>query len=121
MIQDDDPTQSLPDEDLTTQPTAMAILERLRQFESRLSQSVQQLRSSLENQIASLRDEMNTRFAEAREEMNTRFLENREEMNARFLENREEMNTHFRLVANKIEVMHEDNLNVRAGQRELLK
>jgi hypothetical protein len=53
--------------------------------------------------------------------MNTRFAEVREEMNTRFLENREEMNTHFRFVANKIEVMHEDNLNVRAGQRELLK
>ena len=128
MIDDNDPTQSLPDKDLTTQPTAMAILERLQEFDARISQNVQLLGSTLEGQIAGLREEMNTRFVETREEMNTRFVETREEMNTRFagvdtrfVEMREEMNTHFRLVANKIDVMYEDTMNVRAAQRELTK
>ena len=128
MIDDNDPTQSLPDTDLTTQPTAMAILERLKGFEARMSESVQLLGSTLEGQIAALRDEMNTRFVGVHEEMNTRFVGVHEEMNTRFaavdtrfVEMREEMNTHFRLVANKIDVMYEDTMNVRAAQRELTK
>ena len=142
MKTDDDPTQNLPDKDRTTQPTATAILERLQGFEARISQSVRGLGSTLESQIASLRDEMNTRFVEVHDEMNTRFAAVHDEMNTRFAEVsarfaevdarfvevnahfaeiREDMNTHFGLVANKIEVMHEDNLNVRAGQRELMK
>ena len=128
MIDDDDPTQSLPDKDLTTQPTIMAILERLQAFEARISQSVELLGSTLEGQIVALRGEMNSRFAGAHDEMNTRFAGVHDEMNtrfaqvdARFVEFRDEMNTHFRLVANKIDVLHEDTLNVRAGQRELTK
>ena len=110
MIDDNDPTQSLPDKDLTTQPTATTILERLQEFDARISQNVQLLGSTLEGQIAALREEMNTRFAGVHEEMNTRLVEMREEMN-----------THFRLVANKIDVMYEDTMNVRAAQRELTK
>ena len=117
MIDDNDPTQSLSDTDLTTQPTAMAILERLKGFEARMSESVQLLGSTLEGQIAALRDEMNTRFVGVHEEMNTRFAA----VDTRFVEMREEMNTHFRLVANKIDVMYEDTMNVRAAQRELTK
>jgi len=117
MTGDNDPTQSLPDKGLTTQPTATAILERLQDFEARISQSVHLLGSTLEGQIAALRDEMNTRFAGVHDEMNTRFAA----VDTRFLEIRENMNTHFRLVENKIEILHEDTLNVRADQRELSK
>ena len=112
-MENDDPTQSLPDRDLTTQPTATAILERLQGFEVRIFERVEQLGSALEGKISELRGEMNTRFAE----VHARFVE----VDNRFLEIRSDMNTHFGLVANKIEVMHEDNLNVRASQRELLK
>ena len=139
MTGDNDPTQSLPDKGLTTQPTATAILERLQDFEARISQSVHLLGSTLEGQIAALRDEMNTRFDGVHDEMNTRFDGVHDEMNTRFagvhdemntrfaavdtrfLEIRENMNTHFRLVENKIEILHEDTLNVRADQRELSK
>jgi len=123
-MENDDPTQSLPDRDLTTQPTATAILERLQGFEVRIFERVEQLGSALEGKISELRGEMNTRFAEVHAEMNTRFAEVHArfvEVDNRFLEIRSDMNTHFGLVANKIEVMHEDNLNVRASQRELLK
>ena len=117
MTGDNDPTQSLPDKGLTTQPTATAILERLQDFEARISQSVHLLGSTLEGQIAALRDEINTRFDGVHDEMNTRFAA----VDTRFLEIRENMNTHFRLVENKIEILHEDTLNVRADQRELSK
>ena len=92
MINDDDPTQRLPDKDKTTQPTIEAILDRMQGFETRISQL-------LESQIASLREEMTTQNASLREEMNTQ----------------------FRHLANKIDVLNEDSLGLRASQRDLLK
>ena len=103
MIKDDDPTQSFPDNDKTTQPTLEAILDRVQGFETRISQLV-------ESQIASLRDEMTTQNASLRDEMTTQ--------NASL---RDEMHSGFRLVANKIDVLNEDSLSLRASQRELLK
>ena len=92
MTKDDDPTQSFPDNDKTTQPTLEAILDRVQGFETRISQLV-------ESQIASLRDDMTTQNASLRDEMHSG----------------------FRLVANKIDVLNEDSLSLRASQRELLK
>ena len=114
MINDDDPTQSLPDNDKTTQPTIEAILDRMRGFETRISQLV-------ESRIASLREEMTTQNASLREEMTTQNASLREEMTTQNASLREEMNTGFRLVANKIDVLNEDSLSLRASQRELLK
>jgi hypothetical protein len=102
MINDDDPTQSLPDKDKTTQPTVGAILERMQGFEARISQHLQ----LLETQIALLREQMTTQIASLRDEMNTQFLG---------------VNNQIRLLSNKIDVLNEDSLSLRASQRELLK
>jgi hypothetical protein len=93
----------LPDKDKTTQPTLEAIFDRIQGFEARIFQH-------LESQIALLREEMITQIASLREEMITQ--------NALL---REEMNSQFRLVANKIDVLNEDSLGLRASQRDLLK
>ena len=114
MINDDDPTQSFPDDDKTTQPTVGAILERMQGFETRISQL-------LESQIASLREEMTTQNASLREEMTTQNTSLREEMTTQNASLRDEMTSGFRLVANKIDVLNEDSLSLRASQRELLK
>jgi hypothetical protein len=121
MINDDDPTQSLPDKDKTTQPTLEAILDRIQGFETRISQL-------LESQIASLREDMTTQNASLREEMTTQNASLRGEattQNASLRDEiaslRDQMNAQFRLVANKIDVLNEDSLSLRASQRELLK
>ena len=106
MIDDNDPTQSLPDNDKTTHPTANAILERMQGFETRIFQYMQLLESRLETQIVSLRDEMTSQIASLRDEMNTQFVG---------------VNTQIRLLANKLDVLNEDSLTLRASQRELLK
>ena len=114
MINDDDPTQSLPDNDKTTQPTLEAILDRMQRFETRISQL-------LESQIASLGGEMTTQIASLRDEMTTQNASLREEMTTQNTSLRDEMSSGFRLVANKIDVLNEDSLSLRASQRELLK
>jgi hypothetical protein len=132
MINDDDPTQSLPDKDRTTQPTVGAILERMQEFEARFSRLLESqfasLREEMTTQNASLREEMTTQNASLREEMTTQNASLRGEMtthNASLRDEiaslRDQMNAQFRLVANKIDVLNEDSLSLRASQRELLK
>ena len=136
MINDDDPTQSLPDNDKTTQPTLEAILDRIQGFETRTSQLLESqigslrgdmttqnasLRDEMTTQIASLRDEMTTQIASLRDGMTTQNASLREEMTSQNASLREEMSSGFRLVANKIDVLNEDSLSLRASQRELLK
>ena len=114
MTKDDDPTQSFPDNDKTTQPTLEAILDRVQGFETRISQLV-------ESQIASLRDDMTTQNASLRDEMTTQNASLRDEVTTQNASLRDEMHSGFRLVANKIDVLNEDSLSLRASQRELLK
>ena len=125
MINDDDPTQSLPDNDKTTQPTLEAILDRIQGFETRTSQLLESqigsLRGEMTTQNASLRDEMTTQIASLRDEMTTQIASLRDGMTTQNASLREEMSSGFRLVANKIDVLNEDSLSLRASQRELLK
>ena len=110
MINDDDPTQSFPDNDKTTQPTLEAILLHVRGFETRVFQHLQLMESRFDSQIASLRDEVTAQTGTLRAEMT-----------AQFASLRDEMNSGFRLVENKIEVLNADSLSLRANHRELLK
>jgi len=125
MTKDDDPTQSFPDNDKTTQPTLEAILDRVQGFETRISQLVESqiasLRDDMTTQNASLRDEMTTQNASLRDEVTTQNASLREEMTTQNASLRDEMHSGFRLVANKIDVLNEDSLSLRASQRELLK
>ena len=117
MINDDDPTQSLPDTDKTTQPTVNAILERMQGFEARISQLVESQSASVRKEVAVLGEEMTTQNASLREEMTTQNGSLREEMTAQFLG----VNAQIRTLANKIDVLNEDGLTLRASQRDLLK
>jgi MoxR-like ATPase len=121
MINDDDPTQSLPDNDKTTQPTLEAILDRMQGFEGRIFQHLQGMESRFESQIASLREELTSQTASLRDELTSQTASLRDELTSQIATLREEMNSGFRLVANKIDVLNEDSLSLRASQRELLK
>ena len=88
----DDLTQQLPeDEDKTTQPTIVTVLERMQRFEERMAHDMEELAGRLErhtaSEIASLR---------------------------------EEMNRNFRRIENKIQLLNEDTLNMRENQRDAL-
>ena len=120
-MNDDDPTQSFPDNDKTTQPTLGAILDHVRGFETRVFQHLQLMESRFDSQIASLRDEVTAQTASLRSEMTALSASLRAELTAQIASLRDEMNSGFRLVANKIEVLSEDSLSLRASQRELLK
>ena len=75
-------------DDLTTQPTATALMERVQQVEVRLAQNIDTRAARLEGQISSLR---------------------------------EEIVKSFKSLNNKVMTLNEDNLDVRANQREILK
>ena len=82
-------------DDLKTQPTAAAIMERLQLVETRLAQAVDNLDSRIENRLLAVEEQI--------------------------LAFRAEVNKRFDLLSNKIEVLNEDTLTVRAKQREILK
>jgi hypothetical protein len=82
-------------ENLRTQPTATAIMERIQAFETRLAQDLDTLGARMESQFA--------------------------QMGSQILSLREEMETRFSNLTAKIEVLYEDTMNVRASQREILK
>jgi hypothetical protein len=83
-------------DDLNTQPTATAIMERLQSLETRLL-------SEIERQILSLKEELTTRF------------------DSRLLSLKEELTAQFTRLASKVEVLNEDTLDVRGALREILK
>ena len=97
----DDLTQNLPDEDKdrTTQPTTTALLERIQKSEERMVALLESVAARLETQIAALREEFRNDIAALRHEMNQ----------------------NFRRIENKIQVLNEDTLDMRASQREVLK
>lgn len=82
-------------DDLTTQPTATALMERVRQVEVRLAQEIDTLATRLERQILSLHDQISSL--------------------------REEMVKGFRTLDSKVMTLNEDTLSVRASQREIVK
>jgi hypothetical protein len=90
-------------DDLTTQPTATALIERVREVELRLAQDIDTLATRLEGQISSLREEIVNSFQ------------------GQFSSLREEMVKGFNKLNNKVMTLNEDTLDVRANQREILK
>lgn len=75
-------------DDLKTQPTATAIMERLQSMEARLLEKIDSLAIRTEQELASLKAELTA---------------------------------HFTHLAAKVQVLNEDTLDVRGGQREILK
>jgi hypothetical protein len=90
-------------DDLTTQPTATALMERIQQVEVRLAREIDTVAGRLEGQISSLREEIVNSFQ------------------GQFSSLREEMVKGFNKLNNKVMTLNEDTLDVRANQREILK
>jgi uncharacterized coiled-coil DUF342 family protein len=90
-------------DDLTTQPTATALMERVRESELRLAQDINTRAARLEDQITSLREEIVNSFQ------------------GQFSSLREEMVKGFNKLSNKVMTLNEDTLDVRTNQREILK
>ena len=90
-------------DDLTTQPTATALMERVQQVEVRLGQEIDTVATRLEGQISSLREEIVNSFQ------------------GQISSLREEIVKGFQSLNNKIMTLNEDTLDVRASQREILK
>jgi predicted nucleic acid-binding Zn-ribbon protein len=106
-------------DDLTTQPTALVIMERLQQVETGLTKRIE----DLSTQVLSFREDVNT----IREDVNT-IRENvksiREDVKSIREESstfREQINKSIQTLTYRIEVLNEDTLDVRGSQRELVK
>ncbi len=89
-------------EDLTTQPTATALMERVREVEVRLASDIGALATRLEDQAS-------------RSEAQTARLE------AQFSALREEMMKGFYKLNSRVLSLAEDMLDIRANEREILK
>jgi hypothetical protein len=90
-------------DDLTTQPTATALMERVQQVEVRLAQEIGTVAGRLEGQLSSLREEIVNTFQ------------------VQISSLREEIVKGFNKLNNKVMTLNEDTLDVRANQREILK
>jgi hypothetical protein len=105
-------------DDLTTQPTATALMERVQQVEVRLAQDIDTRAARLEGQIFSLREEIVNSFqgqiSSLREEIVNSFQ-------GQISSLREEIVKGFNKLSNKVMTLNEDTLDVRANQREILK
>ena len=90
-------------DDLTTQPTATALMERVREVEVRLAHDIDNLATRFEGQLASFREEIlssiQSQISSLREEMMKGFYK----LNSRVLS------------------LAEDTLDMRTNQREILK
>ncbi|MEK6303454.1 MAG: hypothetical protein AABO41_22315 [Acidobacteriota bacterium] len=132
-------------DDLDTQPTLTAILERVQKAETGLYQAIERLAARMEGQIQSVREEVHTVREEVhtvrgevhtvreevhavRGEVKAARLESHDEIQAvrRELHEevdslRDEMRMHFRKLDTKFQLLIEDSMDVRANQRDLSK
>lgn len=115
-------------DNLTTQPTLSAVLERVQKAETGLYQAIERLAVRLEGQIASVREEVQASRREFHGEIHAARLESHDEIQAlrRELHEevdslRQEMRTHFRKLETKFQLLIEDSMDVRANQRDLSK
>jgi phage host-nuclease inhibitor protein Gam len=90
----DDLTQQLPDEERTTQPTIITVLERIQALDERMQRS----EGRTENRFDRLEHQIASEIASLREEMNR----------------------NFRKLETKIQLLNEDILNMRETQRDAL-
>ena len=96
-------------EDLTTQPTATALMERVREVEVRLASDIGALATRLEDQATRLEDQA------SRSEAQTARLE------SQISSLREEMMKGFYKLNSRVLSLAEDMLDIRANEREILK
>ena len=97
----DDLTHRLPDEDRTTQPTIITVLERLQAMDERMQKAEE-------------------RQQKAEERTEGRFDHLEHHITSEIASLREEMNKGFRKLETKIQLLNEDILNMRESQRDAL-
>jgi hypothetical protein len=120
-------------DDLTTQPTATALMERVRESELRLAQDIDILANRVEGQLASFREEIVSsvqgQISVFRDEIVSsvqgQISSFRDEI-VRSVQDqisslREEMMKSFYNLNNRVITLTEDSLDMRSNQREILK
>lgn len=95
-------------DDLTTQPTLTAVLERVQSAETGLYQAIERLGLRIDSQIQSVRDGVET----LRREMHEETQAVRRELHDEIQSLREEMRTQFRKLETKIQLLIEDIMDV---------
>jgi len=112
-------------DDLNTQPTLTAILERVQKAEIGLYQAIERLAVRLEGHV---REEVQAARLDLHDEIQAARLASHDEVQAvrRELHEeigslREEMRMHFRKLETKFQLLIEDSMEVRANQRDLSK
>ena len=90
-------------DDLTTQPTATALMERVREVEVRLAHDIDALGIRFEGQLASFREEMVS------------------SVQGQISSLRDEMIKSFYKLNSRVLSLAEDMLGIRANEREILK
>ncbi|HWN98302.1 MAG TPA: hypothetical protein VNS63_03425 [Blastocatellia bacterium] len=105
-------------DELTTQPTATALMERVREVELRLAHDIDVLANRFESQLASFREEIASsvhgQISTFRDEIVSSIQDQISSL-------REEMMKSFYKLNNRIITLTEDTLDMRANQREILK
>lgn len=105
-------------DDLTTQPTATALMERVREVELRLAHDIDILANRVEGQLASFREEIVSsvqgQISIFRDEIVSSVQDQISSL-------REEMMKSFYKLNNRVITLTEDSLDMRSNQREILK
>ena len=101
-------------DDLNTQPSLTAILERVQKAEAGLYQAIERLAVRLEGHV---REEVQA----ARRDLHDEIQAVRRELHEEVGSLREEMRVHFRKLETKFQLLIEDSMEVRANQRDLSK
>ena len=120
-------------DDLTTQPTATALMERVQQVEVRLAREIDTRATRLEGQISSLKEEMvnsaQAQMSSLKEEIvkivQAQMSSLKEEIvnsvQGQISSLQEEMVKGFQQLNDKVMTLSEDTLDVRANQRAILR
>ncbi|HSO74329.1 MAG TPA: hypothetical protein VLU47_05780 [Blastocatellia bacterium] len=111
-------------DDLATQPTATALMERVREVEVRLASDIGALATRLEDQATRLEDQASRSEAQtARLEAQFSALRDQIEImvQGQISSLREEMKKGFYKLNSRVLSLAEDMLDIRANEREILK
>jgi hypothetical protein len=105
-------------DDLTTQPTATALMERVREVELRLAHDIDILANRVEGQLASFREEI---VSSVQGQISIFRDEIVSSVQGQISSLREEMMKSFYKLNNRVITLTEDSLDMRSNQREILK
>jgi hypothetical protein len=105
-------------DDLTTQPTATALMERVREVELRLANDIDILANRVEGQLASFREEI---VSSVQGQISIFRDEIVRSVQDQISSLREEMMKSFYKLNNRVITLTEDSLDMRSNQREILK